>query len=102
MKNPIKLALASLVILAVSLPANAETIIITRGSKPPLTAEVDQHGNLTINPEAGQPHQGRPQLGRIMRQGDAVAIILPGKPPVLGHSDGKGTITIDNPDKLNR
>ncbi len=75
--------------------AKAETVIINRVGKTPLTGEVDQHGNITINPEPGQPG-GKPLLGKIERQGSSATIILPGKPPILGHSDGKGSISIEN------
>jgi hypothetical protein len=85
--------------LALTGSVNAETVIINRVGKLPLTGEIDQHGNITINPEPGQP-SGRPQVGRIERQGSSATIILPGKPPILGHSDGKGSITIENPKGL--
>jgi hypothetical protein len=94
-----KLALALVFILILASSANAETVIINRVGKLPLTGEVDQHGNITINPEPGQP-KGKPQLGKIDRQGGSATIILPGKPPILGHSDGKGSITIENPEGL--
>jgi hypothetical protein len=98
MKN-LALALVFVFILMLVSAANAETVIINRVGNTPLTGEVDRHGNITINPEPGQP-SGKPQIGRIDRQGDSATIILPGKPPILGHSDGKGSITIENPEGL--
>jgi hypothetical protein len=94
-----KLAWAVAFILVLAPWAGAETVIINRVGKLPLIAEIDQHGNITINPEPGQP-EGKPQLGKIDRQGSSATIILPGKPPILGHSDGKGSITIENPERF--
>jgi hypothetical protein len=94
-----KLALPLLFTIILASAANAETVIINRVGKPPLTGEVDQHGNIVINPEPGLP-SGKTQIGRIDRQGSSATIILPGKPPILGHNDGKGSITIENSEGL--
>jgi hypothetical protein len=94
-----RLAWALAFILILASWAGAETVIINRVGKLPLTGEVYQHGNITINPEPGKP-EGKPQLGKIERQESSATIILPGKPPILGHSDGKGIITIENPEDL--
>jgi hypothetical protein len=94
-----KLTWVLALILTLASWARAETVIINRVGKLPLTGEVDQHGNITINPEPGQPG-GKPLLGKIDRQGSSANIILPSKPPFLGHSDGKGSITIENSEGL--
>ncbi len=94
-----RLRLTLFLTLALVASVKAETVIINRVGKLPLTGEVDRHGNITIHPEPGKP-SGKPLLGKIERDGSSATIILPGRPPILGHSDGKGSTTIDNPESL--